>query len=73
MKIIIKIKFHLFRKLVLKVKKTKYRTSGKNLLLVEDILMQQIQANRQPAYYACIIEGTELLKFFGFFNARGPR
>ena len=73
MKIIIKIKFHLFRKLVLKVKKTKYRTSGKNLLLVEDVLMQQIQANMQPAYYACIIEATELLKFFGFFTARGPR
>ena len=69
MKIIIKIKFHLFRKLVLKVKKTKYRTSGKNLLLVEDVLMQQIQANMQPAYYACIIEATELLKFFGFFTA----
>ena len=68
-KIIIKIKFHLFRKLVLKVKKTKYRTSGKNLLLVEDVLMQQIQANMQAAYYACIIEATELLKFFGFFTA----
>ena len=34
-------------KIVLKVKKTKYRTSGKNPLLVEDVLMQQTQANMQ--------------------------
>ena len=30
-----------------KVKQIKYRTSGKNPLLVDDILMQQIQANVQ--------------------------
>ena len=30
-----------------KVKQIKYRTSGENPLLVDDILMQQIQANVQ--------------------------
>ena len=34
-------------KIVLKVKYIKYRTSGKNPLLVEGVLMQQIQANEQ--------------------------
>ena len=47
MKIIMKIMFHLFRKIVLKVKLIKYPSSGKNPLLVEDVLMQQIQANFQ--------------------------
>ena len=42
-----KIMFHLFRKIVLKVKLIKYPSSGKNPLLVEDVLMQQIQANFQ--------------------------
>ena len=47
MKIIMKIMFHLFRKIVLKVKLIKYPSSEKNPLLVEDVLMQQIQANFQ--------------------------
>ena len=47
MKIIMKIMFHLFRKIVLIVKLIKYPSSGKNPLLVEDVLMQQIQANFQ--------------------------
>ena len=34
-------------KIVLKVKYIKYSTSGKNPLLVEGVLMQQIQANEQ--------------------------
>ena len=44
-KIIMKVMFHLFQKVVLKVKNIKHRTSRENPLIVEDVLMQQIQAN----------------------------
>ena len=37
--------FHLFQKVVLKAKNIKHRTSRENPLIVEDVLMQQIQAN----------------------------